>query len=382
VASTGDAHKRLSVTFVVSYMTPGGGGRVVASYASALRRRGHDVTVLVRKPAAPGILGRLKAAAGRREKTHEDAWPPAYLDAARVPYIPYTSDDGPAPGEIPDADAIVATFWPTAPFVARLPAGKGAKFYFVQGDEPNFFDPASKWYEALRARALATYSLPFRFITISEFLVRRLRAYGVAPAAVIPNAVDGALFDAPPRGRGTPATIGLLYSNSWIKGTDVAFAALEQVRARFPELRAELLSIVPRSREYPVPDYAAFHHLPPEAEIRELYSRCDAWLCASRLEGFHLPPLEAMACRTPAVSTRVGGPEEYIEHGRTGYLGDIDDAEALAARLIDVLSMDGAAWRAMSEAAYARAHAYAWDDAAARLEAALADGVAAERAGR
>lgn len=368
----------LSITFVVYYMTPGGGGRVVSAQAAALRRRGHEVRVLVKKPAPKSLVDHLRSAVIGREKTAEAAWPPAYLDAEGVPYIPYATDDGPPVDDIPDADAIVATFWPTAPFVARLPARKGVKFYFVQGDEPNFFDPASPWHEELSARARATYSLPFRFITISSFLERRLKeGYGVAPAAVIANAIDGAVFDAPPRGKRTPPTVGLLYSNSWIKGTDVALEAVARARRRFPDLRAELLSIVPPARGLSVPPYASFHHLPPQEDIPKIYARCDVWCCASRLEGFHLPPLEAMACRTPVVSTRVGALEDYVDDGRSGHLVAIDDVEGLAARLVDVLSMDEASWRNMSDAAHARAHAYSWDDAAGRLEAALREGIAA-----
>lgn len=370
-------NRSLSITFAVYYMTPGGGGRVVAAQAAALRRRGHDVRVLVKRPTPPGLLERLKSAATRRTKSAENAWPPAYLDAAGVPYIAYDAEDGPQVGDVPDADAIVATFWPTANWVAQLPARKGLKFYFVQGDEPNFFDRSSKWHEALRARALATYGLPFRFITISEFLFRRLtESYGVSPAALIPNAVDGAQFDAPPRNRGAQPTVGLLYSNSWIKGTEVALAAIERARSRFPDLRAELISIVAPSRDFPVPPYAAFHRLPAQETIKDIYARCDVWCCASRLEGFHLPPLEAMACRTPVVSTRVGALGDYVEDGRTGHLVEIDDVDALAARLIDVLSMDDASWREMSAAAHARAHAYSWDDAAAQFEAAISEGIA------
>ena len=33
--------------------------------------------------------------------------------------------------------------------------------------------------------------------------------------------------------------------------------------------------------------------------MKELYGGCDAWLFATRNEGFGLPILEAMACRTP-----------------------------------------------------------------------------------
>jgi hypothetical protein len=42
-------------------------------------------------------------------------------------------------------------------------------------------------------------------------------------------------------------------------------------------------------------------HLNVTSEISTL--KCDAWMTCSRSEGFNLPALEAMACRTPVVLT-------------------------------------------------------------------------------
>ena len=40
----------------------------------------------------------------------------------------------------------------------------------------------------------------------------------------------------------------------------------------------------------------------------------------SQLESFGLAALEAMACKVPAIATRVGGVSELIEDGVTGLL--------------------------------------------------------------
>lgn len=78
-----------------------------------------------------------------------------------------------------------------------------------------------------------------------------------------------------------------------------------------------------------------------------------------------------MACRCPVVSTRVGGAVEIVTEGVNGHIVDVEDAEALGARLIDVLSLSPDDWRAMSDAAHARVLSYTWDDAAQAFEAAL-----------
>ena len=50
---------------------------------------------------------------------------------------------------------------------------------------------------------------------------------------------------------------------------------------------------------------------------------------------------------------------------------DVEDSEALAQRLVQVLTLDEPAWRSMSDAAFAAVADYTWDDATTLFEAAL-----------
>jgi glycosyltransferase involved in cell wall biosynthesis len=113
----------------------------------------------------------------------------------------------------------------------------------------------------------------------------------------------------------------------------------------------------------PLPRFAEFHYRPPQDKLRDLYAQCDVWTCGSFSEGFHLPPLEAMACRCPVVSTRVGGSTDIIDEGVNGHLVDVNDDCALADRVLRVLRLDDAAWKGMSDAALHTAARYTWDDA-------------------
>jgi glycosyltransferase involved in cell wall biosynthesis len=159
--------------------------------------------------------------------------------------------------------------------------------------------------------------------------------------------------------------------------------AIELAAKRVPGLRLVAFGAEPVADRLPLPPGTSFYHLPAQDSIRDLYASCDVWLCGSYSEGFGLPPLEAMACRCPVVSTNAGGPADFIRSGQNGYLVPVGDAEALGDRLVDVLSLDEATWRAMSDAALATATQYTWDDAAILLESALCDIIRdAEQTGR
>ena len=166
-------------------------------------------------------------------------------------------------------------------------------------------------------------------------------------------------------------TVGMLYGNATLKGTDVALAALKQLRRQISNLHVVAFGAQPVSADLPLPSSCEFHYRPGQDTNCHLYGKCDVWLCGSRSEGFYLPMLEAMACRCPVVSTSVGGAIDIIENGRNGYLVAIGDEGGLADRLARVLTLDDARWRVMSEAALATVSHYTWDDATDLLENAL-----------
>jgi N-acetyl-alpha-D-glucosaminyl L-malate synthase BshA len=65
-------------------------------------------------------------------------------------------------------------------------------------------------------------------------------------------------------------------------------------------------------------------------QVVPLLSIADLFLLPSLQESFGLAALEAMACNVPVVASCVGGLGEVIEHGRTGFLHDLDDLDGMA----------------------------------------------------
>src|SRR4029077_5580583 len=65
------------------------------------------------------------------------------------------------------------------------------------------------------------------------------------------------------------------------------------------------------------------HFLPREALIH-LHTGATVFVCPSIYEPFGLVILEAMACETAVVASRVGGIPEIVVEGETGFLVDYD----------------------------------------------------------
>jgi starch synthase len=74
-----------------------------------------------------------------------------------------------------------------------------------------------------------------------------------------------------------------------------------------------------------------------EENYVELYSNCVVFACPSVYEPFGIINLEAMACERPVVASAVGGIQEVVVPGETGYLVPPADPKALAESLNKVL---------------------------------------------
>ena len=107
-------------------------------------------------------------------------------------------------------------------------------------------------------------------------------------------------------------------------------------------------------------------------ELIHLHSSATVFVCPSVYEPFGLVILEAMACETAVVASRVGGIPEIVVEGETGYLVDYDPNDtdafttALAARIDSLLDDPGRA-REMGEAGRRRVlESFGWPAVAGR----------------
>jgi glycosyltransferase involved in cell wall biosynthesis len=99
----------------------------------------------------------------------------------------------------------------------------------------------------------------------------------------------------------------------------------------------------------------------PDGDLAALYTLAEALVFPSWLEGFGLPPLEAMACGTPVISSDrpamtevLGDAALYADPRRPGEW----------AEQIERLVLDGARWEEMRRRGLERAARYSWERAA------------------
>ena len=76
----------------------------------------------------------------------------------------------------------------------------------------------------------------------------------------------------------------------------------------------------------------------PQDRLRLFYAAADATVMPSYYESFGMVALEAMACGTPVIASRVGGLTTTVRDGVTGYLAPEGDAAAFAERMEAVLA--------------------------------------------
>jgi glycosyltransferase involved in cell wall biosynthesis len=86
----------------------------------------------------------------------------------------------------------------------------------------------------------------------------------------------------------------------------------------------------------------------PHRELPLDYQACDICVQASRQEGLGFSPLEALACGTPVIATRIGGLKETIIDGETGWTYPVGDDVQLAARILEVIQSPAEAQRRAS----------------------------------
>ncbi|OLD52444.1 MAG: hypothetical protein AUI58_02985 [Chloroflexi bacterium 13_1_40CM_2_70_6] len=172
-----------------------------------------------------------------------------------------------------------------------------------------------------------------------------------------------------------------------IKGIDVLLRALGLLFQRHPDLRSDVCLLVvggaldpgddaPETEkilelrrlvhEHRMEANVAFVGSRDQEQLALYYAAADVCAVPSLTESFGLVALEAMACGTPVVGTRVGGLQTLIEDGESGLLVPAGDDTALAEAIHAVLT-DHRLRTHLSHGARERAERFTWSRVGQRM---------------
>ena len=164
-----------------------------------------------------------------------------------------------------------------------------------------------------------------------------------------------------------PPLVSMAYHSHLPKGSAQGLAALSEVRKRVPEVEATVFSRMAPVHETP-PWMTVATNPPQEFIVNEIYNRSRIFLCSSRVEGFGLPCIEAMACGAALVTTSNGGSDDYAIHGETALVCEPDDVTAMADHIERLLRDDELRIRLAKQGAQYVRQTFDWDVSAEQLE--------------
>lgn len=312
----------MRVAFLVGELGRSGGAATIRSYAGGLRERGFEADLVA-------------------------------LDALPAAGDPY--------------DVAIATWWPTALELWRVPARRRA--LFVQSVESRFYEERH-WFERLAAEEVL--ALPVSFVTVAGW-IRDLLAE-LRPGAhcdVVRGGVDKAVFEREraPRDGGPLRVLIEGQPSMWFKGVHEALAAVRAMREP-----AEATVVAGQPEDAGELGARVVGGLDPDGMAR-LYAEHDVVLKLSRVESLGLGPIEAAHAGTPAVVTPYTGHDEFVVHGLNGLVVGFDD-EPGTARALDSLARDGGLLARLSDGARESARAWPSPADAADAFAAAVRGIA------
>ena len=373
----------------------GGQNVHVASLATALARRGLQVTVFTRRDS-PALQRRVDFAPGVVVE-HVDAGPARALPKDEIwRHMPQFASGIVCSLQRSVPDVLHSHFWMSG--TAAVSAGEKLRV------------PVVHTFHALgvvkrRYQGSADTSPPERISVERDLLSRvhhviatcsdevfELARMGadLRRIGVVPCGVDLSVFraDSPaeprPNARARLLVLSRMVPRKGIGDAIDAMAELpgaQLVIAGGPPLSAlpqdaegrRLLELASRRG---VADRVEFRGQIDRTAVPALLRSADAVLCVPWYEPFGIVPLEGMACAVPVVATPVGGLIDTVVHGQTGLHVPPRNPKAIAAAARQLLTAPGFA-RKLGEAGARRARErYGWDAVARTTLRIYADGIA------
>ncbi len=129
------------------------------------------------------------------------------------------------------------------------------------------------------------------------------------------------------------------------KNLPLLLFAFAKIKSKYPHMKLKLVGQNSRerfmkiARTLNIDDAVEFLGNVNHNTLLQYYQNALLFVVPSLQEGLCIPALEALACGVPVVSTRCGGPEDFIENGYNGYLVRNNDSEDIARAVTSFLEL-------------------------------------------
>lgn len=318
----------MNVNYTMANTDLTGGVRVLLEIANGLVDRGHNVTITCFGNGENHKWFPLKANVNYVKKSFiKKIIDYGIKNGFGINVYPYQEIKS-LTNRIPDCDINVATFYYTAFSVFN--SQKGIPFYHLQHHEPLFYRD-----EYQKKIVEQTYYLPLNMITNSIWLKNQMKENYGYDLPVINPAIDHSVFYPRDIEKDTNKLRVVCFGKQteW-KGFKDALDAMKIVMKNRDDI--EFVVYGAQQPSYKSETQYKFIKYPSDDELAKLYSSADVVFCPSWYESFPLPPIEAMACGAPVVTTRYGT-EDYAFNGENSLVVLPRDQEALSNSILKLL---------------------------------------------
>ena len=155
------------------------------------------------------------------------------------------------------------------------------------------------------------------------------------PLNVIKNIVDTEFFQPSPRNQSRPFTFAAVGQMKPIKRYDLLIDAFgkafkgQDVRLVIGGRGSEQATLIAQATRLGIHDQVELPGLLSRDEVRDLFQHAHVVVSSSDIETFGITLIEGMSCGKPVISTRSGGPEDFVTPD-VGILVPTDDIDALS----------------------------------------------------
>jgi glycosyltransferase involved in cell wall biosynthesis len=217
-------------------------------------------------------------------------------------------------------------------------------------------------------------NLADRIVVNSEFMrnnVVVLYRVNRDKVVVIPNGVDLKIFNRDNDRIQLEGDPSVLYIGhlSRLKGVDILIQAIAKARSELPNIKLHIVGtgnercFALLAKMKGIEKYVIFHGWAKQSIAARYYKSADICVFPSRLEGFGIVILEAMASGIPVIASDIPSFREIISDGIDGKLFKAEDTDALSKAVI-ALHQDTHLRKELSYNALEKATKYSWENIA------------------